>query len=324
MSSSDPILIDPAGRYVVQRPSEAEPALKLWMVERLRFHTSQPPWQKELVRRLVDELRVLPLNQAEVLCGVFVSDDPARVDAENVLFYNLDARSFAHAPQCVRFERSWAAAPAPPTALSVPARYYHRYEPVAAAEGFRSWRMTDDPLAEWTDVPCTKIAGERAGWHIWHGMRAAASAVETARAATPAQDFGLTATARVPANVHATAIGAVKGVVDGAIASFQRFPDNARAHEVADVLASVLPGTDARTLLEQLTDPHDAVFREPPFNANGRLALNPCDDRCVAGELSVVVDPSLKCPLLSGRLAHVKPTPESGPNTAQSRQPELL
>jgi hypothetical protein len=166
--------------------------------------------------------------------GIFVSDDPGRVDAENVLFYNLDARSFVHAPQCVRFERSWTAAPAPPTSLSVPARYYHRYEPVAAAEGFRSWRMTDDALAEWTDIPCTKIAGERAGWHIWHGMRAADSAITTDAGTARTRDFGLTATARVPANVHATAIGAVKGVIDGAIASFQRFPHNSQSPPGAD------------------------------------------------------------------------------------------
>jgi hypothetical protein len=84
-----------------------------------------------------------PLATAQALRGVFVSDDSRRVDAENVLFYNLDARSFAGAPRCIRFEPSWEAAPPPPVALIASARHHHVYEGVDAAEGFRSWTPSE-------------------------------------------------------------------------------------------------------------------------------------------------------------------------------------
>ena len=72
-----------------------ENALRVWTVERLRFHTSQLCLAEGVSRDLADALGAMRLNAAEVIRGVFVSDDRELVDAENVLFYNLDARSFA-------------------------------------------------------------------------------------------------------------------------------------------------------------------------------------------------------------------------------------
>jgi hypothetical protein len=302
------VYVDPERRYVIQRPADSDPALRLWTVQRLQFHTSQPPWQKQLVNRFVDEMRALLKMDPEVLRGVFISDDRALVDAENVLFYNLHARSFVGAPECLRFERVRLSPPPAPGILESAGRYHHVYEAVRLADGFSSWQMTADDLVRWVDVPCPGIGGERAGWSMWRGMsRASGSHDLGAPHAHSGEDFGLIATLRVPAGVRCTAVSAVKAVVDGAIASFQRFPaESERAREVASLLAPAL-GEAEQEVLGWLTEDRARLFLEPPFNRRGRVALNPCDDRCVVGELTVIADPSIATPLMSGRIAAVVP-----------------
>jgi hypothetical protein len=250
----------------------------------------------------------MQLEAAEVIRGVFVSDDRELVDAENVLFYNLDARSFADAPQCVRFERSWQAAPPCPTALAAPARYHHIYEGVSVSDGFGSWEAVAVPVASWTDVPCSRVAGDRAGWHVWKAMRRAIDSIEPGSDRLgPADDFAVSLSVRMPAGQRVKAMSAVKGVVDGVIASFQAFGTGTdRAREVAELLAAALPDSSSAELLDLLTDSGHQLFAAPPFNAKGRLALNPCDDQCVAGELVVRADSSLNTPRLSGRLTRVR------------------
>jgi len=303
------VFVEPEGRYALQRSPERDAAVRLWTIERLRFGSSKPPWQKELVRRLAGEIRSLRLERAQVLRGIFVSDDRDTVDAENVLFYNLGASAFAHAPQCVRFERSWEAAPSAPVSLAGPPRYQQVYEGARAADGFRSWEVCADGMAAWSEIPCPKVVGDRAGWHIWKAMREASESINVdSGAARGAADFAISMIVRVPATRSARAMSAIKGAIDGVIASFQRFAvGDLRAREVAELLDAGLPNTSPERLLGLLTEDRGRLFWQPPFNAKGRLALNPCDDRCVAGELTVVVDPSLTVAQLSGRLARVRP-----------------
>jgi hypothetical protein len=68
-----------------------------------------------------------------------------------------------------------------------------------------------------------------------------------------------------------------------------------------------MSGTNIDALLRSLTETQGRLFAEPPFNARGRLGLNPCDDRCVAGELMIAVDPAISEPRLSGTAAVVEP-----------------
>jgi hypothetical protein len=302
------LYVDPERRYVMQRPTGADRALRLWTVERLRFHTSQPPWQQKLALELVDEIRSLPLAGAEVLRGVFVSDARDLVDAENVLFYNLHGRSFANAPQHLRFERSWEPAPAPPVELAAPPRYHHIYEGVVNSDGFRSWELSSDDLARWERIDCADIAGDRRGWRVWRAMREAQDAVEV-RSSVVQSDFGIAVSVRAPPGIRLSAIAAIKGALDGVIASFQRYPvGSIRAQDAAFTLGAALGHPSSRRTLGWLTDASGRLFAEPPFNARGRLALNPCDDRCLAGELAIVVDPTVAAPVISGRLATVVPT----------------
>ncbi len=298
--------MDNERHFAIQPPHADDDSLRVWTVKRLQFGPDQSLWQKDLVARLETELQDLPLAEGDIFSAAFASDDRSRVDVENVLFYNVGLGSFNQVGPQLRFERSFEAPPPPPEQLSGPARYMHIYRGLAPTEGFQHWERLDSDVAHWENVPCTRVAGDRAGWHVWFAIhRAMASVERNARLADEAMEFGIELTIRTPDSVHGRPAEAVKGAIDGSIASFQRYPpDSPRAREVATQLLSELAatGADEEKLIRYLTDEHSGLYPSPPFNANGRAQLSPCDDRCVVGDLLVEVADDLERPMISGAI----------------------
>lgn len=157
------------------------------------------------------------------------------------------------------------------------------------------------------------------GQEVWLALRRA-STVKTFDTYRN-QDFGLQSLLRLPASpeesphaIKGIKVKVLKALVDGAIASFQHFPeaDRSRAEEVAEQLAQKLQGggnrrPTATELLDHLTDPHRTIFPRPPFNKRGRAHLSSYDEPCVMGEVEVIRDPSVSAPTLSGSIFLVEP-----------------
>jgi len=315
------IEVGPDRRYAFTPPSDEDPVARLWTIKRLPFESDQNKDQKAMVTTLRPAIRSIPWSSGEVLSGVFASDDMRgrQPDAENIVYYNLHfvtgGSPFTEAPPTIWFERSFAAAPRCAAELMDEARYYHAWAALDPAAGFGCWkRIAQKPLAEWSNVPCRVVDGDSAGRHVWLAMCENMTGI-AARPALSAKskEYGIEVSARVPrAESRVIAAGAIKGCVDGSIASFQSFPpdDHSRARDLILKL-SRWKGWQRSVNMDELfghvtREDETVLFPGGPFNANG---LDPCDDRCVAGAMTVVVDPEVSKPQLSGELFAVERIP---------------
>jgi hypothetical protein len=307
-SMSIEVWVDSNRMWALERLSGNDGPLRLWTSVRLKFHTDQLEWQRELVGWLVGPLSELALPSDRALRGVFISDDTTYdVDAENVLFYDLKAgESFPSAPRRLVIERSFVVPPEPPVALAGFRRYLHVYEAIRPEENFAAWRE-GDPLAIWETVPVGRPTGDAGGWRVWSGMSCAEGIERDLGIAADAEWFGMRVEVASPPIESLKPLGIVKPVVDGVIASFQRFSESQEeaARATAGKLSERLrgePGCEAGQLFRQLTEPTGAIFQGAPFKIQEGLQLDPCDHRCVAVDLAVTEDPGALGTTLSGSL----------------------
>lgn len=205
-------------------------------------------------------------------------------------------------PPRLRFERFYSPTPSPPVVLARSADFHHIYSRAASDDSFVCWMRRAESIARWRDVRCSMIVGDRSSWHVWLSMCEATDLELNSTLAKVARQFGVSVVVSVPAGMAVAATVAVKPVIDGLLASFQRFSsgDQGGSRRVVTQLAAVLPDRTTGTLANHLTRPEGRLFAQPPFNARGRPALNPCDDRCVAGEIFIVPDAACTAPFISG------------------------
>ena len=159
-------------------------------------------------------------------------------------------------------------------------------------------------VARWQRVP-RRVADDGSARPVWLAMKQAAAAgrIDVFGAALGDNvPFGLRiivhATARGPRSAPAVS----EMLVDGTIAAFHADPDDPVA--VAAALAGRMPGTSAGELetLAALGSP-GLLFNAPSFVVRGSyVAINPCDERCYAGEVVIKPDARGEIVQLSGEL----------------------
>jgi len=103
----------PQAYWDVVGASRDHPCVEAWSTVRLPFGASGEI--KEFQRALRAAIAELRADEGELLAAVYASENRERVDAENVLFYNIESTAaFARSARGgLRFERSYA--PPPPT-----------------------------------------------------------------------------------------------------------------------------------------------------------------------------------------------------------------
>jgi hypothetical protein len=289
--------------YFVKPADRDSAQVEAWAGYPLQFEGQRRyGWQDQMAAELRTALRGLNLGPGSSLAGTYVTTDHARCDVENRLFTNPGSSSFPKGITSIRFERGVGPLPNPPTPIATFAGHVHHYR-YRPSTGFQTWEPTDI-LARWHRVPRT-LPGDGSARPVWLAMRQAAAAgrVEVLRPPLPeTEPFGI----RIL--VHATAQGPraapviSETFVDGVIAAFQApAPD---PQLVAAALAPRLPGTSSAELntLAGL-DWRGVLFGTSPFTIKGSFVqISPCDEGCVAGEVSITPDASGRFVETSGEL----------------------
>lgn len=193
---------------------------------------------------LREALSSLVATQREGLRAEFASISRDFVDAENVLFYNVGAASFARADRFVlAFERS-GVVPLPPNGSAV-GPHFHRYE-VDADPAWRRWAEAETVVDFGpTSIPALSSLIPMA--KIWHAVRS--GPVGQSGGGSGNYQLGLTVDIAAPREVHLASV--MKPLIDGVVAAFHDHDgsDTAElAQRVADSL--VLDQHDVRTLLD--------------------------------------------------------------------------
>ena len=273
----------PQVAWEVARASRDHPCVEAWSTVRLPFGASGKI--KEFQRELRAAIRELRADAGELLVAVYASESRERVDAENVLFYNIESSSaFAHSTRGgLRFERSYAPPP-PPTRLTA-AAHYHRYWIADAADGFASWHIGDSPVARFRAEPT--LLGSLDVARLWYALKR--GNVDLRDPAEIAGDFALRVKVVLPPTPRSqNATVLVKPIFDATIAALQWHDHRESLPEVSARLAArlALSAPEVASLLQARAN---AVlgFTRLLWPWGSTVQWNPCDDRCVAGELLV-------------------------------------
>ncbi len=304
-SSSPRLQLDPNHQWAFVSSAPGEPRVQLWTAWRMPFETDQSEEQRRLVALIAPHLRTLSCGPGQQLHGRFVHEDRngRQPDAENVTFYNW-RRGDGQCPfsgRSLSFERSYA--PPPPAPVQNHLKFFTEWSVRAAGSDIGGWLETGQ-LASWS-VPFT---GDTGGRHIWRAIREGGSQVFCE---FPYEGyFGVDIALTLPERSRFDPVEALKGCLDGAIASFHRFPEPL-TEKHRDILRKhahwrgwkppLSPGA-----FEDLAtgDLENRLFPGAPFNLNG---LDPSDDRCVVGRLTARQSDESGRPQLSGRIYGLKP-----------------
>jgi hypothetical protein len=110
--------------------------------------------------------------------------------------------------------------------------------------------------------------------------------------------------------VHATSRGPrsattiSESLIDGTIAAFHTGTSASAAAAVATALARRMPGMEAADIraLAAMSSP-GPLFAPAPFVVRGTyIQINPCDERCYAGQVTIQPDAQGRLPQISGEL----------------------
>ena len=290
----------PQAGWEVARASRGHPCVEAWSTVRLPFGASGEI--KELQRALRAAIAELRADEGELLAALYASESRELVDAENVLFYNIESSAaFAYSTRGgLRFERSYV--PPPPLARLRAAAHYHCYGIADEAEGFATWRVGDSPVARFQAEP--SLLGSLDVARLWYALKR--GSVDLRGPAEIAGDFALCVKVVLqPTHGSPNAASLVKPIFDGAIAALQ-------SHDHRESLPDVSARLAARMALSAPEVASLLVARANAVLGSTRLLWpwgntvqwNPCDDRCVAGELVVS---SGTASALTGELYEVVP-----------------
>jgi hypothetical protein len=231
-----------------------------------------------------------PLSPGDCLAGTFMTTDPALCDVENRLFTNPGASSFPKGIGSIRFERGVGRPPDPPVAISAIAGhvYFYRYR----WNGAFDWWKPDELLARWERIP-RSLPDDGSCRPVWLALKQSAARGDIDILGPPPSDK---APLGIRLNVHATPRGPrsapviSESLVDGVFAAFHGSPPSRRL--IAETLTQRLPGTAADEIEHLLgLNWQGVLFWNSAFvQAGSYIQISPCDERCLAGELSITVD----------------------------------
>ena len=277
-------------------------------------------WQDELAAELARALRAMSFRPGESLAGTYTTTDSGARDAENRLFTNPGPSCFPRNVASIRFERGRRPVPDPPVPIDRVARHLHHYR-YCASSSFRTWER-DRVLARWERIPRV-VAADGSARPMWLALRRAAAngTIEHPGDALAGRKRRSDFESR-PHDGAGTALAPTisETVVDGVIAAFHAGAPNARA--VAHALAPKLPGISADEL-EQLVglDWTGTLFSGSPFIVKGSFVqLSPCDERCLAGQVTITSDAPGRHVETSGELFTLRPRVR-GPSVRATEDP---
>jgi hypothetical protein len=306
----DRAAIGPDAAWVLVGAAPDDPRVRLWTAKRMPFETDQTAAQRALVALVAPQIRAITVGPRDRLHGRFVSDDRTgrQPDAENVTFYNWrrgDGRgtAFAAAGGALSFERSYDPAPPCPWAPDRPLPFFTEWSARPRSSSAAAWERGQD-LATFR-ATCPVVTGDDAGRHVWRALREQGATSSVQQGIFDEGYFGVDIRVVLPGGSTFMAAEAVKGCVDGVIASFQRFPEPLRAADEVIIRKHARwprwrqPMTPDRFKVLVTAEPENRLFDGAPFNANG---LAPCDDRCVCGSVASSVDARARVPTLAGAL----------------------
>lgn len=267
----------------IVRPDGSVERVEAWAQRPLPFcDGTQRADATELRNQLRAAVGQLTPFAAEILRGTYVSQDRAqRGDAENRLFYNLEALGQS-ARWGIRFERVFQA---PPPSDVPAARAHHRYECVPQEQPWSNW----SPSPAVAEVSVRVPDGEPDVCTVW---REARSRGITRLATLPADAyFGVRVTLTVPATsrVRQVPLERMKKIFDGVICALHSHRRDEKTPEVTRRLARRLE-TSSDEIERLLLDSTANVLevRRLVWPRKEGLQWNPADGRCVCGEFLLV------------------------------------
>jgi hypothetical protein len=296
--------------YCVRGPASGSGPVEAWAGYPLQFGGQRRfGWQDQMAADLHAALAGLKIPQAGVLAGEYLSTDTSRCDTENRLFTNPGPSCFPKRVSAIRFERGIGPPPSPPAPVvrAMGHLYYYRYQ----VGGEWHWWEPATGLARWHRVP-RHLADDGSARPVWLAMRRAAAAGQiemlghTLQAGAP---FGIQIT------VHATSRGPYQAtaisecMIDGTIAAFHQAVSPAAAATARAALALRMPSVDGAELeaLAAGSSP-GALFPGSALVIKGsNIQINPSDERCIAGQVTIRPDAQGPVPQLSGELFTVRP-----------------
>jgi hypothetical protein len=291
--------------YLVTGPVAGSGPVEAWSGYPLQFAGQRRfGWQDQMAADLRAALARLAVTPGEVLAGDYLSTDTARCDVENRLFTNPGAACFPQGASSIRFERGAGPPPDPPAPVSRVAGhlYYYRYR----VGGTWRWWEPAAPLARWQRVT-RRLADDGSGRPVWLAMKLAAAAGQI-EVLGPGLDEAAPFGVRIV--VHATQRGPRRApvisesLIDGTIAAFHPGATASDAAAVAAALAPRMPGVAVADIgrLAAVSAP-GPLFTTSPFVVKGSyVQINPCDERCYAGQVTIQPDAHGQLPQLSGEL----------------------
>lgn len=277
--------------YHVRASGHASGPVEAWSGYPLQFAGQRRfGWQDEMAAELRDALAGLAVSPSDVLSGTYLSTDESRCDVENRLFTNPGTSIFPKAVRAIRFERGLGPPPEPPTPVSrVDGQlHYYRY----CLDGMWQWWEPAALLARWHRVT-RRVADDGSCRPVWLAMKQAAAAGQV-EVLGPAPDdaapFGLRITVHATARGPRRAVAISESLVDGIIAAFHAGASTADAAAAATALAPRLPGmTEAEIAALAAMQSPGPLFGASPFVIKGSyVQISPCDERCQAGQVTIV------------------------------------
>jgi len=182
-------MVDPKS-YVLIGSEGDRHCVELWSHRRLPF---EPKGElKEMRTDLADALRVLRCGRGKLLHATYASGVGDPCDAENILFYNVGAATFAHTcSRGLRFERVFAEPPLAPWPLPKSPLHYQSYCPADISADFQHWRR-GTVVGRWNlEVPSFDTL--KSASRVWYLMKSQSALVETG-SAPELPSFGLSVT----------------------------------------------------------------------------------------------------------------------------------
>jgi hypothetical protein len=293
--------------YHVVPPVGERQLVEAWAGYPLQFEGQRRfQWQDEMASELKASLAAIAASSStQTLSGTYMTSDPARCDTENRLFTNPGSSSFPRGIRSIRFERGIGDPPNAPVPISRVTEHLHYYR-YDLRDGFDSWERLE-PIARWSRVP-RRGAGDGSCRPVWLAMRQAAEgAVEVFRDLPDTEPFGIRIVVHATAQGPRSAAVISETFVDGVIAAFHGPPPNAPAVAAALLsrLRAVAPG-DVEQLVDLRWDGN--LFAKSPFNVTPTyVQISPCDERCVAGDVTIVNDSRGRSVEISGELFRLRP-----------------
>ena len=291
--------------YVLLHPDVDRPSVEAWSADRLPFEPKG--WKLQFRDDLREALRRLCFVSGSNLVALYVSPGEEYCDAENIIFYNVGAASFAHLKcRSIRFERVFSQPPTTPMSGPIGWKHYLSYVLSKEAKGFTYWEPTR-LLAKWEQLPCGKITSSSTVESVWHRFKLGIGAGRVQRLITSeaiASNLGLQVTVHVPKGTNLNLTSVIKPVFDGIVTAFSR--DEGGMDLATERLAAAL-GIGQEELICLLEDETMAVLGSRRLvRPRGRgVQWNPNDDLLVAGEFSFADDAPEGEWRLSGKLFEI-------------------